>query len=240
MALGLNGGAAGAADDLWVVVGGVRMVGTPIKSVPYTITAPGYYYLTANLTVSGSNSYGIVVNADNVTLNLMGYSLSYASTFWSVGVYMNGRSNVEVRNGTVRGFTQAGIMEGSTAGAKHRVINVRAVNNAGGLGIFLHGSGHLVENCTAANNRTGIWIDAGEITGCIAATNTSLGLWNHGPGSVLDNAVFNNTDNNFWLGNGVATSLLVDGNSAYGLGTNYGKPSGTTGVVITANNAGTP
>jgi hypothetical protein len=239
-ALGLSVGPAGAADDLWVVVGGVRMQGMPISSVPYTINNSGYYYLTADLTLS-SGGTGIYLMADNVTINLMGYSLSYGgpSNYWSVGVWMNGHSNVEVRNGTVRGFTQGGIMENSSAGAKNRVINVRALNNIG-HGIFLHGSGHLVENCTAAHNNVGIWIDSGEISGCVSANN-SMGIWLQGPGSVLDNAVSNNTSYNFYLGNGVATSLLADGNSSYGLSTNYRQATGTTGsIVITANNAGKP
>ena len=236
----LSGAAAPAAAEFYVINGRGAAVGTKITSLPYAINAPGFYFLTGNLTLSSSSGGGAIsVNADDVTIDLMGFSLSYTGSYWSVGVSMDGRTNVEVRNGTVRGFTQAGIMENGSAGSKHRVVNVRAINNTGGLGIFLHGSSHLVQDCTAANNNTGIWIDSGDITGCIAANN-DIGIWNQGPGSVLDNTASNNTSSNFFLGNGVATSLLADGNSAFSRATNYGKPSGTTGVVITANNAGKP
>jgi hypothetical protein len=235
----LLGATAPAAAQVYVINGGATTVGTPISSVPYPINAPGFYFLTGNLNSSGS--YAITVNADDVTLDLMGFSLSYTGSpgYWSVGVFMNGRSNVEVRNGTVQGFTEGCVAEYSTAGVKHRVVNVRALNGNGGHGIFLRGTGHLVENCTASNNNTGIWIDSGEISGC-AAANNSIGIWLQGPGNLLDTTAFNNTSHNFYLGNGVATSLLADGNSAFGLSTNYGKPTGTTGVVLTANNAGTP
>ena len=79
-------------------------MGTKISSVPYTITQPGFYFLTGNLTYNGALN-AITVSANNVTLDLMGFSLSYTgSASQPNGIYMSGRSNVEVRNGSVTGF----------------------------------------------------------------------------------------------------------------------------------------
>lgn len=65
-----------ADGDFYVVaVGGG--VGTKITSVPYTISSPGFYYLGSNLTYSGTGS-AISVDAENVTLDLMGFSLTGA------------------------------------------------------------------------------------------------------------------------------------------------------------------
>lgn len=239
-AVWLMGAAAPAAAEFYVINGRGAAVGTKITRVPYVINAPGFYFLAGNLT--SSSSYAITVNADDVTLDLMGFSLSYTGSdiYWRVGVFMDGRTNVEVRNGTVRGFTPVGIMENGAFGNKHRVVNVRAINSPGGHGIFLLGSSHLVQNCTASNNYSaGIIIGSGDITGCVVSNN-GIGIWNKGPGSVLDNTASNNTSYNFLLGSGAATPILVDGNSANGLTTNYNVYSGTTGVVITPNNAGTP
>src|ERR1700733_13714764 len=47
---------------------------TLISSLPFTISAPGSYYLTANLTVTGTGN-GIVVTADNVTIDLNGFAM---------------------------------------------------------------------------------------------------------------------------------------------------------------------
>jgi len=47
---------------------------TPISSVPFTISAPGSYYVTTNLT-PGADQNGIVVAADNVTIDLNGFTL---------------------------------------------------------------------------------------------------------------------------------------------------------------------
>jgi hypothetical protein len=44
---------------------------------------------------------------------------------------MSGRSNVEIRNGTIRNFGSTGIYEESNSGNSHRVINVRVMNNKG-------------------------------------------------------------------------------------------------------------
>jgi len=47
---------------------------TPISSLPYTITQPGSYYLTADLQgVAGQD--GIYVPVDNVTIDLNGFAL---------------------------------------------------------------------------------------------------------------------------------------------------------------------
>src|SRR5437588_12623981 len=47
---------------------------TPISSLPYTVTNGGSYYLTANLTGVALQS-GITIQADDVTLDLNGFTL---------------------------------------------------------------------------------------------------------------------------------------------------------------------
>ena len=74
----------------------------------YRITQPGSYYLTGNVAgVSGRS--GIEIAADNVTIDLMGFSVE------GVGGSLDGvtteltRNNLTVRNGTVSGWGQDGI-----------------------------------------------------------------------------------------------------------------------------------
>jgi hypothetical protein len=236
----LGGGAAWADGNFYVIAGGGPPVGTKITSVPYTINSPGFYFLTGNLTYNSTTGNAITVKADEVTLNLMGFCLTGpGADNYPIGINMYGRSKVEIRNGTVRDF-HMGIRDGDSINAnKHRVINIRATNNVNG--IALAGNNHLVNNCSSSNNKsfgTGIGIDSGLITDCVA-NNNGIGISLRGPGSVLGSTACNNNFN-LWLGNGVATSILVDGNSAFGQSPNYYQPSGTSGVVITANNSGTP
>jgi hypothetical protein len=77
-----------ADGDFYVVVvpGGV---GTKITSLPYTITAPGFYYLTGNLTCP--SGVGITINSDDVTIDLMGFRLSSSTVLSGTGISMNGK-----------------------------------------------------------------------------------------------------------------------------------------------------
>jgi hypothetical protein len=208
-------------------------VGTKITSVPYEIKTPGFYYLGGNLTYSGSTN-AITVSADDVTLDLMGFSLTNSGAVgYTYGIIMNGRNNVEIRNGTVRGFN-VGV---AGDGTKLRAINVRAPNNAFGINIW--GSNHLIKGCNASNNTTtGIYLQSGLISDCVASNNV-YGIKLKGPGNVLGNIVFSNSGYNFDLGDGVATAIMVDRNSAFGLPTNYYVILNTTGVQWGIN-AGAP
>jgi parallel beta-helix repeat protein len=152
----------------------------------YVIIQPGSYYLTDNTTATRT---GIRVDANNVTIDLLGHSLiGTPSELLGFGIYMSGRSNVEIRNGTVRDFPRLGIHEASEKnGRHHRVTNVRAISN--GLdGIHLEGYGHFVKDCTAANNgNNGIFIGhvkgltiyasgSSTVTGCTALDNDANGI----------------------------------------------------------------
>ncbi|HMJ89562.1 MAG TPA: hypothetical protein VK530_07080 [Candidatus Acidoferrum sp.] len=78
---------------------------TPISSVPYTISVPGSYYLTTNVTATVSNA--IVIAISGVTLDLNGFTIS--STTASAtghGILLNsGLCNITILNG----FIQSGV-----------------------------------------------------------------------------------------------------------------------------------
>jgi hypothetical protein len=232
---------AWAQSDFYVIAAGPKAVGTKISTVPYTITTPGFYYLAGNLNYSSSTGNAITINADDVTLDLMGNTLTGpgVATGTVEAITMSGRTNVEVRNGTVRNFF-VGVHDGDiNNGKEHRAINLRVANTT--FGIIFDGKNHLIKNCSATDNaNTGLHIGSGLITDCVANYNY-IGIMLDGPGSVLGNTACNNTGYNFALGATVitSTSILVDRNSAIGLPTNYYKGV-ALGVLITNNNSGTP
>ncbi|MHC4808637.1 MAG: hypothetical protein ACYTBX_20570, partial [Planctomycetota bacterium] len=107
----------------------------PIPNLPYTISESGSYCLTQNLIHTDESTNAIEVNADNVTIDLCGYSIIGPTTTHNEtcsGIYMDGRKNVEIRNGTITNFPNNGIFEADTGvvseASGHRVIDVRVTS----------------------------------------------------------------------------------------------------------------
>lgn len=172
---------------------------TPVSV--FTISESGSYYLTGNRNCSG---IGIQVNADDVTIDLMGYTLIGPDSGTNYGVYMDERSNVEIRNGTIKGFGNYGICEANdTTGKNHRVVNVRAISNGNG-GIYLGGLGHLVSNCLASDNGT-------------SSAASVYGIYVNSGSTVIGNTVYKNGDlatGNYVYGIFAGPGCTVTGNTA--------------------------
>ena len=72
---------------------------TPIDHVPYVVSASGSYFLTQNL----SGASGIGVGAENVTIDLNGFTLSGPGTASGTGIGISGaQRGVVIKNGTIR------------------------------------------------------------------------------------------------------------------------------------------
>lgn len=121
---------------------------TPISSLPFTITQPGSYYLTTNLDAAGGS--GIIISASEVTVDLMGFALANGV---GSGISLSGlRTNLWIKNGTLRGWSAWGLNVAQARGAT--LENLRASRNGasssfGGLSL---GSAGLLRNCAADNN----------------------------------------------------------------------------------------
>lgn len=97
---------------------------TIISSLPYTISQSGSYYLTSNL-VFGDGLTGISISANDVTLDLGGFTLqrtgSAGEGVISTGVAITG-SGVTVRNGHIDGAGAAGRRTNGVTGSGGKVI----------------------------------------------------------------------------------------------------------------------
>lgn len=193
------------------VIAGSKGVGTKINALPYTIASPGFYFIAKDLSCA-AGSHGITITADNVTLDLMGFSLvgPYSGDPF-YGIYMNGKANVEIRNGTVKNFAGSGICESSTNGIGHRIINIRVKNNVFS-GIYLMGFSHLVEKCTAVNNGS---IGILTSNGCTVTGNTCCGnddgIYAGDGSTIVGNTCYLNSGYGIYL----VMYNLVDQNTAY-------------------------
>ena len=212
----------------------IPIPGSATPAAVFFISQPGSYYLTGNR-LCGAN--GIQVNADNVTIDLMGYTLTgpgiEAGSPSQNGILMQGRQNVEIRNGTIEKFKVAGIHAMYVATDKgHRVINIRARNN--GTGIQLYGEGHLVKDCTASFNlASGVSSHAkGTVINCIAADNGGTGI------SCSSRMTIKDCTSTYNGGSGISSSMstitgcTVSNNAIYGI---YSTKSRISGCVISEN-----
>lgn len=195
------------AEDGFYVIAGRPAVGTKIASLPYTISTPGYYYLTGNLSYAGGN--GIIIDSNNVTIDLMGFVLAGPDTETGEysGIYMNGRQSVEIRNGIVKGW-KYGVQEKGPTGSNHRVIGIRGHGNT--FPVYLRGDNHLIQGCAASpgsfsSSSAGLIIydGAGTISGCMVLNFSGNGISIAG-GTASGNLVLNCGGSGI-AGNGAAT-----------------------------------
>jgi parallel beta-helix repeat protein len=220
-------------DDLYVIaVGGG--VGKPISSVGQTISQPGFYYLKVNLSSTGSGN-AITIAASEVTLDLMGFSITGPGSSSGTGVYVNsGVNNVEVRNGSVKSFLTGIISDFSGAGSaskSHRLANLKVSGCGTGIKVSMHGP--IVTGCQATNNTIGFHANSSGVLfdKNTATSNTTYGFYFQGtvPGIIINNIAYGNGTGFSFTG---SSSQLVDRNSSYGNTTaNWsGLPGCTTGL----------
>ena len=173
----------------------------PIDSAPYTISEPGSYYLTKNLTANGT---GIIVEANDVTIDLMGHTIRlgmHMIGYYYYGIYIKDANNVEIRNGTIKNFDPHGIFARENSSGI-RLINLRAISNSE-HGIYLRSSNNLIKDCLASGNGS-------------EAGSTIYGIYG-GPGSTITgNTVCENGDGAEGVVYGILASFgcTVTGNTA--------------------------
>jgi hypothetical protein len=162
--------------------------GCPHAGFPIQICQPGSYRLSGNLAVP-ANMAGIEINADKVTLDLNGFSITGPGTCLPsaesvecttdggyAGVYVSFQNQVTIRNGSVSGMT---------------------------FGIYASGQGLTIEEIHARHNR---------FHGISLGSDTSI------KAAVLRrNTAIQNGQNGIDAWNAVVTENVVTTNGAHGL-----------------------
>lgn len=152
---------------------------TPISSVPFTISAPGSYYLTGNLTIT-STVNGITIAASDVHLDLNGFTI--AGTTGNVsGITVSGvRANLTIQNGAIRGCGNYGINAQNATHSRFRDLTLTR-NGLSFTGAGLQAGGRaLVQFCSfVTNNASGVSL------GVNSALLDSVMLHNNTAGALL-------------------------------------------------------
>jgi hypothetical protein len=136
--------------------------------LPLTITTPGSYILTGNLSGDGIGD-AIIINSGQVYLDLNGFQMVGTGGIRGDAISIGSFKNVTVRNGTIKGWAREGInatsatqgvfedlilsgngLNGIAAGKHCRILNVTSEDNANN-GIQAD-DGSLIRNCLASRN----------------------------------------------------------------------------------------
>ena len=166
---------------------------------PVTITNPGSYRLTGNLTTGSTNQTLIEVTSSDVGIDLNGFSLlgpvtcsgtvlSCSGSGSGVGIDALNQDNISVRNGTISGMGNIGLIAGRFARVESLTVSE---NGASGIQVFAPGA--MLHRITASENG-----DDG----------VALGL---GASYLMDSTLFNNADQGVF--GGFCGNVLMAGNN---------------------------
>lgn len=197
--------------------------------LPVTISAPGSYRLTSNVSFSatlGPPSADIIaITADRVTLDLNGFELRCAFPLTGNpcgrgihdGIDATG-SGLRIKNGFISGMPSSGI---SASGSDVTVEGIHALDN-GGRGIILSGRNGVVRDCTSASNGSdgifngGNTANEGTLTeGNVVRENGRFGIT--ASGMVRNNVSSGNADDGITVGQAVIEGNTVRGNGGDGI-----------------------
>lgn len=176
---------------------------TPVNGPHFTITTPGSYYLTGNVTVN--YGHGILINSSDVTLDLNGFRIASTNTSQANGtaVFVSSGSRLTIRNGNIKGDGFSRGISGDYIMNQTLVenIHISAVSGTAiALGYFENlGAQNIVKNCTVKSCNSGIFaeevvecsVNQAKEYGIVAqnATNCSVGSSESSGIEVIGNAI---------------------------------------------------
>jgi len=146
------------------------------------------YTLTGNITVDAEHGFsdGIVVEKNNIVIDGNGFTLQGAQAYLSVGILLDGRENVTIRNTRIEAFYDNVYLASSS---KNSIIGnnlTYSVSPTGGDGIHLVSSSNntIRGNNITYNQMYGIWLfsssNYNSISGnSIMGGHDSVGLWDN-------------------------------------------------------------
>ncbi len=214
----------------------------PISSPAYTISQPGSYYLTTNLTCTGN---GVVIAVSGVTLDLMGFTLTGDRGNSDYGVFLSGATNVPVRNVVVRNGVISNFGYGVSAQCSQSCrFEQLVLSDNVNYGVYLNGStlgqcdGNTVAACAVSGNYIGINLngsysgrcDGNAIIDCSVSGNSGYGVYLWGDntgqcnGNTLADCAISGNGSGVWLegylgrcdGNAIV-DCSVSGNRDFGV-----------------------
>jgi hypothetical protein len=219
-----------ASDILASIPAGVEF--TAIDSLPFTIAQSGYYIATQNLVLENNAPAGISIVANDVVIDLAGYSITKsAGVTTPSAIRHNTNNNITIMNGAIHGWS-SGI--NATSSDYARFINLNIYNNSNTGIRARHAS--IFKDVVVYNNDAGIFLrNDNTLINVIARDNTIYGIQGLARNSVYNTTATENGEDGLLLNE---DSLVQGGN--YSKNGRYGLSHYNGGRIIgvTANENG--
>ncbi|MCF7848612.1 MAG: right-handed parallel beta-helix repeat-containing protein [Kiritimatiellales bacterium] len=110
--------------------------GQPIakSDLPLFIYKPGHYYLTEDIQLDSGKSWGIPIriDCDNVTVDLMGFTIEGTDEYYAA-IYSDVGQRITVKNGVIESFKDYGVYLAGEAGYQNSVSNIKVKNCINGI-----------------------------------------------------------------------------------------------------------
>jgi hypothetical protein len=202
---------------------------TPISSLPFTISVPGSYYLTTNLTTAVSNA--IVIATNGVTLDLGGFTIFSSVTNAASGgtaiLIGSGLSDLTICNGHIRGgvtnngsgvYSGRGFFQGVVyTGTAPINVRIAGVSVSGVLYTGIHvgnANTSVAESCTVQTAGGG-GIGANTIKSCVARDVSSTAIF----GNLVSDS-WGQSQNDYGISANTAVNCLGTSDLSIGAGAN--------------------
>ncbi|MES2474501.1 MAG: hypothetical protein V4640_01880 [Verrucomicrobiota bacterium] len=197
----------------------------PVAGPHFTITAPGSYYLTGNITVAEGNAINITATDGGVSLDLNGYTIrsTHASGSGSAIHIANTSNHTTIRNGHILGATTyngtnfvlkgfSGGIVAATPSSGHQIHHV-TVSGLAGPGISVNFSSN-VSHCIV-KEVSGNGISAGVVTDSAAEVIGGTGI----SGTTISNcnASSMNTDSLAGISGGTISNCTASSKGGPGI-----------------------
>ena len=186
---------------------------TAITGLPYTIAAPGSYYLTTNLACSTWD--GITIAACNVTVDFNGFSLANPNGTYSCVSGGPGANNVTIRNGAINGWGWGIDLENASC----RIENILIYSNTFGFYASLQvGDRSLINGCGVFTNAC-----SGIIAGKQSRVVDCWVIGNHGLGvscqneSTVERCIIRDNTVGLYLSRSSVMNCVVAGSGGEGI-----------------------
>jgi parallel beta-helix repeat protein len=177
------------------------------------------YTLTGNIT---ADTNGIVIERDNIVLNGAGYTVQGTALYNSEGIYLDGVSNVTVKNTNVITFPEGIVLVSSW---NNNISGNNITNNGRGIVLSDSSSNIVSGNNVVDNDYYGIVLENGS---CENNTLSGNNITNNGYG--ID--IFLTSGHNSISGNNITA------NNEYGIWISHSSANSISGNNITNNTCG--